>query len=291
MEHGEVNPTDAPGDRLADRIVLEQAHADSLVPTREDCFLYSRDLQRFVDNDLTGVIEDEGMHIFAELSVVSALREWVTSKDSKLLALIGPAERSFPNQMSLIAASTVKSAVEIRVPVIFHCCSMHGPDPTATNGTKTLEQDALLALAYSMIRQLINYIPIEGSASLRLSDARFNSLAKSSTQWHQVLDLLQDLLRLHLPLMVIVIDGFQILDDHSTEEQLREFIDVIKESTKYDVENSEVVFKVLFTTSGNSVAILSTLSDQEIVLATQSRVGHSSGRARPGWTSLVGLSG
>ncbi|KAL8680935.1 MAG: hypothetical protein Q9186_002895 [Xanthomendoza sp. 1 TL-2023] len=291
MEHGEVNPTDAPGDGLADRIVQKQAPADSLVPTREDCFLYSRDLQRFVNNDLTGVIEDKGLHIFAELSVVSALREWVTSEDSKLLALIGPAERSFPNQMSLIAASTVKSAVEIRVPVIFHCCSMDGPDPTATNGTKTLEQDALLALAYSMIRQLINYIPIVGSASLRLSEARFSSLAKRSTQWHQVLDLLQDLLKLHLPLMVIVIDGIQILDDPSTEEQLHEFIDVIKGSTKYDVENSEVVFKVLFTTSGNSVAILSTLSDQEIVLATQSRGGHNSGRARPGWTSLLGLSG
>ncbi|KAL8816759.1 MAG: hypothetical protein Q9223_004287 [Gallowayella weberi] len=235
IEHGQVNPTDAHNNRSADRIILEQACAEPKVPTREDCFHYSRDLEQFVNNDLRGVIEDRGVYVFAELSVVGALREWITSKDSKLLALLGPAER---------------------------------PNHTATDGT-TLEQGAILALAYSLIRQLINYIPIMGSASLRLSEARFSSLAEPSTSWRQVLDLLQDLLRVHLPLMVIVIDGLQILDDHSTEEQLREFIDVVKPLTEQNVENREVVFKVLFTTSGNSVAILSTLSDREIVLATQ----------------------
>ncbi|KAL8806363.1 MAG: hypothetical protein Q9182_001393 [Xanthomendoza sp. 2 TL-2023] len=309
IEHGEVNPKDAHNDESADRIILEQgqsnallsnrnfvtvgivARADPKVPTREECFHYSRDLEQFVNNDLMGVIEDRGVYVFAELSVVGALREWVTSKDSRLLALLGPAERSFPNQMSLVAANTAKSAVELRVPVIFHSCSMDSPNHTGTDETKSLEQGALLALAYSLIRQLINYIPIMGSASLRLSEARFYSLAKPSTSWRQLLNLLQDLLRVDLPLLVMVIDGLQILDDHSTEEQLREFIDVVKVSTEQNVENPEAVFKVLFTTSGNSVAILSTLSDQEIVLATQSRCGHSSGRARPGWTSLVGLSG
>jgi hypothetical protein len=139
-----------------------------------------------------------------------------------------------------------------------------------------LHQQGLIALAYSLICQLVDCLPpvVDSDSVIDLSLERFRLLDGTITSWKAALSLVDALLHLIPPLLVCVIDGIDTIHDASTDGALRELIRVLLTHTRHQPqqENSEtlsptLLFKVLFTVTGRPSALVETMSENQLVLA------------------------
>ncbi|KAL8947442.1 MAG: hypothetical protein Q9222_006279 [Ikaeria aurantiellina] len=251
--------------------------ASKTLLTRDHYLSYSQDLENFVDRTLITLGNDRPTPIFTEPAVASALEKWLTPGESRMLAVVGKVEHSFPTHGSLIAASMLRLTGLRNMPIISHCCSITNVNKYAPRSS---EYNGLMTLAYSLVRQLIGYIPIEGVRGIDVGAHQFAALAKPTTAWKDVLGLLRDLLRTQPTSLVVVIAGFQLLDDKSTAQHAQELLNVLREPARRDSNDKRGMRKVLFTTSGNSSALLEGLDEDngEVEFVRH----HMDSRGRPG---------
>ncbi|KAJ5599524.1 hypothetical protein N7450_000591 [Penicillium hetheringtonii] len=232
----------------------------------------SKDLQNFFDSDDQIADFDSEVEVIAEGSVVTSLRKWATSPRSQALAVGGSPSTGFPSPVALISACYASFARHARLPVVAHFCAL----PTDEVDGMTPRQQGLIALTYSLIRQLIDTLPtvVDSDALLDLSAERFRLLDGTLSSWKAALSLVDTLLHFLPPLLVLVIDGIDRIDDPSTDTALRELIRVLLTHTRHQPQSVDsdspaqpFLFKVLFTIAGRSSALVETMSENQLVLS------------------------
>lgn len=170
-----------------------------------------------------------------------------------------------------IAQRYARLAREARIAVVSYFCRLSYDEPPRNRTRETIE---LIALVYSMIRQLIELLPRQlHMCQVDLSSERFNKLDGTLRTWDEALKLLGDLLALlEEPMLVVVIDGLQCLDDHkemSTELQLKQLVELMQCAT--NTVGKGCILKVMFTTSGNSVALDAVLDSGSVFRSSPPR--------------------
>ena len=223
--------------------------------------------------------------LYVNWAVIAALQDWTTGMNSRSLCVVGPSQRSGPSFTSMIAAKYVESAAEARIPVVSVFCEVHYrklPD-----GSKP-EIEALISMTYGLIRQLIGFLPATIEAKPDFGSQRFKELDGSMDTWAEALTIMNDLLDLAPPTLFCVIDGFDRLDEESTERALSDLYKVLCGRVLADRETSGSprVLKVLFTTAGRSSCLLAHLKDDQVVFAEQSSAGRRPGKPSSGRRSL-----
>jgi hypothetical protein len=142
-------------------------------------------------------------------------------------------------------------------------------------------QQGLISLTYSLIRQLIDTLPtvVDSDALLDLSAERFRSLDGTLSSWKAALSLVDTLLHFLPPLLVLVIDGIDRIDDPSTDTAVRELIRVLLTHTRHQPQSLDsdspaqpFLFKVLFTVTGRPSALVETMSENQLVLSEPTHV-------------------
>jgi hypothetical protein len=126
------------------------------------------------------------------------------------------------------------------------------------------------------MRQLIEQLPAKLECESDFSGERFSRLDGTLKTWSDAIAVLNDLLRFTPKILYCIIDGFQWLDDPSTDKFLKELVKVLRGAA---VPSSNC-FKVLITTTGRSRSLLGELSQTELILAD--RDGAKGGAARRG---------
>ena len=122
---------------------------------KEDIQLYSCHLEDYFDNTQNIIQHDSSSGLFIEWQVVSALQKWTTAA-SQILCIVGPSQAKHPSPTSMIAAEYISSAVKLKIPVVSFFCTL----PRKRRLSEDLpEVEALISLAYSLIRQLIELLP------------------------------------------------------------------------------------------------------------------------------------
>ena len=258
---------------------------------REDVQLYSRRLETFFDGDAIGGNvreDDQETDTFVDWSIASALQDWTVTADSRLLCIVGPHQAARQSMTSFIAAKYVASANKAKIPVISFFCEI---SHNQVSKNSTPEVTALIALVYALIRQLINLLPFALAPGNELGPKTFEGLDGNLNTWVSAIAVLKTLLDLSPPVLLCVIDGFELLDDESTRQCLVEFVDILRiRSRGYDKsKGSKRTFKILFTTAGRSRCLLGQLADNELVFVEQSKAGRKPGKSAPGRRSLSPL--
>lgn len=234
----------------------------------------SKHLQAFFDSDDQIADFAPDVEVVAEGSVVASLQNWATNPRSQALAVGGSPSAVFPSPVALISACYVYFARRGRLPVISHFCAL----PTEESQGMTLHQQGLIALTYSLTRQLIDSLPtvVDSDALLDLSAERFRMLDGTFASWKAALSLVDTLLHFLPPLMLCIIDGIDTIQDASTDVALRELIRVLLTHTRHQPQTpsacsgspgSLFLFKVLFTVAGRPSALVETMSENEVVLS------------------------
>ncbi|KAH2881421.1 hypothetical protein KXV31_000370 [Aspergillus fumigatus] len=240
--------------------------------TRTDLQFSSRHLQDFFNaSDQVGDFES-GVDVVTEDSVLQSLQQWATNTHSQMLAVGGSPPTTFPNTVALFSACFATFARQARLPVISHFCSL----PTQSTDALTLFQQGLIALAYSLIRQLIDYLPpvVESHEACDLCLERFTSLNGTLSSSKTLLSLIDALLHYAPPLLVCVIDGLDKLQDESTDAHIRELVRTLMIHTRHRVDdtadgswNQKVLLKVLFTVADRPSSLVETMSENQLILS------------------------
>jgi hypothetical protein len=184
---------------------------------------------------------------------------------------------------TLIAAQYLSSASSAKVPTISHFCDLARGENL--RGKNTLEAQASVALAYSLIRQLVESLDFQFTSEVNFEAARFTALDGTLATWSQAMELLDGLMHCVSTVVFLVVDGLQWLDDASTDRSLVLLIDVLKgemPGSKWEADKKERAqnrIKILLTTAGASMVLNETLSYEELVIMDQQsrRGGQGSG--------------
>ncbi|KAF2104081.1 hypothetical protein NA57DRAFT_70292 [Rhizodiscina lignyota] len=226
---------------------------------------------------------------FADNEIVSTLKDWTTDASGAILCISGPNEVARPSSTSLLASQYAAYAEQAGVPVISHFCSL---PRKSSQSSITLEMISLASLLCSLIRQLVELLPLElPPNSPRLDSDRFARLNGTVESLSDAMSLLQDLISVAPPLLLFIIDGIQWLDDKTTEKHIRALVSLLRKCSSPTAGQSSLVntappstqtIKVLFTTSGKSRALIPILERHELLLADRISNARTPGRASPG---------
>ncbi|PWY64268.1 hypothetical protein BO70DRAFT_357000 [Aspergillus heteromorphus CBS 117.55] len=232
--------------------------------TRVELQLASRHLEDFFDcGDQMPDLEAD-VPVEAEYNVMTSLKQWATDAHSQVLAVGGPPSTAYPSPVLLVSTCYANQAREARLPVVSHFCNR-----STDRGKEWTFEQHLIALAYSLIRQLIEYLPpvVESHPGCDMSPERFKPLNGTLTSWKEVLSLIDIMLYFAPPLLVCVIHGLDVIQDASTDAHIRELLDRILRHTRHPTmlmpdggESRSVLLKVLFTVAGRPSALVETLA-------------------------------
>lgn len=223
-----------------------------------------------------------------------------------MLWIEGLYESAYPSSTSTLAAAIVSAGQSSKslIPIIsFFCADPNNEDYDSEVPENMASDDRaealLIDLAYSMIWQLLHLLSPSIKTPIDLSKKRLSTLDGTMDTWPQTFSLLSDLLTLSPPLLLLIIDGIEHLDDTSAEHELRQLLRMIQDTYLDTLDQQETanppadddqnrVFKVLFTTAGSSEALNELdLDIMDTVRATPSKSKHSPLRMRPGRQRLT----
>ncbi|PLB39426.1 uncharacterized protein BDW47DRAFT_103036 [Aspergillus candidus] len=239
--------------------------------TRVGLQIASAHLQDFFDSDDQVAGLGLTIPVAADASLVEPLNHWASTVHSQVLAVCSSPSMELSSPVAGISACFAVSAREAQIPVISHFCSL----PTDPRDGMTLFEQGLIALTYSLIRQLIDFLPpvLESHAACDLESERFVPLNGKLTSWKEVLSLVDVLLFYSPPLMVCVIDGLDVIQDASTDQRLRSLVRTILSHTRHEKvagpggHRQRVILKVLFTVEGRPESLVKTLAENPLTVS------------------------
>jgi hypothetical protein len=230
--------------------------------------------------------------LYLENNAVSALQAWSESAVSRTLWISTGRSSVHPAISSRIAASVANAASRATIPVVwFHYW------PLASDGSfEGFEQEerALISVLYTLIRQVIDLSP----NSLDLSDLsveKLQSLDGTLETWDEGLRILSSALALGPPLLLLILDGLEHIDDTECGEgYLEGLLSLLRRASQNsDKDGSGNALKLLFTTTRDCSALNTVMDDDEdeddnteIVRCQTRRARISAGKMRAGRSRL-----
>ncbi|KAF5017194.1 hypothetical protein F66182_10902, partial [Fusarium sp. NRRL 66182] len=149
-------------------------------------------------------------------SIAKALFDWTQTNASVPLAIEGSRPLGLTGRLTLVSACYISVARKHNIPVISHFCAA---SPRAN------KKAGLIALVYSLIRQLIELVPpmLDCDSNCDLSGERFRRLNGTIASWNDALAILDTLLLYRPPVLFCVIDALDVLEE-SGDEALEQYV-------------------------------------------------------------------
>ena len=255
---------------LQDASSAECAQSPKRKFTRIDLQLASRHLDGFFDSDHWIADFESGIELTAENNVATSLQQWITDSRPQFLAVGGSPTTALCSPTALISGCYASFARQFKLPVISHFCCL----PSQAAEGITPAQQGVVSLSYSLIRQLVDYLPpiLDCNVTCDLSAERFSLLDGTLTSWKEVLSLIDILLHYAPPLLVCVIDGLDALQDSTTRLYIQSLIRVFLTHMRYHSSSMPdgskglpVLLKVLFTVAGKLGPLEEVLAENQHV--------------------------
>ncbi|KAL2856663.1 hypothetical protein BJY01DRAFT_171658 [Aspergillus pseudoustus] len=241
--------------------------------TRVELHLASAHLQDYFDSDSHIPEYQPDVNVMVEDSAIEALQQWESDTYSQILAIGGSPNPNVPNP-ALISAWYANLAIDAKLPLIAHFCSL---PLTAKNGL-TLYQQGLIALVYSLIRQLIEHLPpvANGTSDRTIKGEQITVLDGTFASWKEVLSLIDTLLDFAPPLLLCVVDGLDKLQHPSTDGYIRSLVRLFVSHTRKPPDSEagrqDVLLKALFTVAGPPGSLVETLSENPLTLSESNSI-------------------
>jgi hypothetical protein len=180
----------------------------------------SSPLQDYFDNNeqIHPFGRDQRLEISS--SIAKALFDWTQTNPSLPLAIEGSRPLGLPGRLTLVSACYISVARKHNIPVISHFCA---------SSPRTNKKAGLIALVYSLIRQLIELAPpmLDCDSNCDLSGERFRRLNGTIASWNDALAILDTLLRYRPPVLFCVIDALDVLEvevDDTDTDTLEQYV-------------------------------------------------------------------
>ncbi|KAI1337702.1 hypothetical protein F5Y15DRAFT_151514 [Xylariaceae sp. FL0016] len=259
------NSYDPPGKQELQGIT----HSSILAMSREGLQGFAGAINQYADDakaELLPRIYREGKPVLPR-NVFMGIQSWIDEPSSKFIWIEGPAFSSVGSQLSMMVLRLSLEAMNAGIPSI----SFFAKRRYETRQPNTRQREAgLVALAYTLIDQLIQLTPIEFEPPPSLSEEKFQRLDGTIESYSGALDIIAALLALAPPSVICVIDALENIDHRDTVTALTELIEILREAGKTKT------IKVLVSTSGNCRALLKTTRVRERLSAERMAIARGS---------------
>lgn len=233
---------------------------DDVFMTREELENFSSGMKVYAEDAKDELLSHIGQprRPFLPREVLIDIQSWMDGPESKFIWVEGPAFSSVGPELSLMALRLSLSAMNAGIPSISFFAkrryNFQKPNMPARCA-------GIIALAYTLISQLICLVPPSFTPPRKLSKRNLEQLDGSLGSYKTALDILETLLTLAPPSLICVIDALETIDHRETCLDLTKLIDILRchEKTK--------TIKILFSTSGNCRALMNTTDMRERVSA------------------------
>lgn len=228
--------------------------------------LNSRHMEDFFSRERVRIPVNDSAPIPFEPEVITRISDWSRGEAVPMLWIDGPVmdceeER---NPLTMLAAQLTELIDRRRLHVISYFCEL-------SHKVKATEREAhaTVALVYSLVRQLIEFLPPEFEVSADFSETRFLRLDGSLNSWDEAMQMFKDLLdAVPAANVYCIIDALHMMDDRRVEGPLRAFLSHLR--------RDDAKLRVLFTTSGRSACLAKELKTQETLAPDTLRRGVTS---------------
>lgn len=196
---------------------------------------------------------------------LSRLTEWSADSASRMLWIDGqPTEaEGIDNPLSMLGATFIDLASQSRVPVMSYFCELLRRHQLRPDSDESSTMQGVMALVSALLRQMVEHLLPIFETGIDLSEARFRLMDGTSESWVDAMAMFRELAKLMPEKVFCVIDGLHWFDDTSVESYLADLIQVLRDCK----------FKVLWTTTGRSAALLDHISMSETSQMQNSRSG------------------
>lgn len=231
--------------QLAFIIILTAPKEEEERCSRYDIEQLSGPLAKYLDDgrhQLSNAIQGDPSSMIPS-EVLLELQRWIKSGVSKMIWVQGVP--MVPHQVGLTHAAL--RICEISIQTGIPCVSFFSKRKYDFEGAKDLtdKEAGLIALLYSIIRQLACLLPTALPVTERLKEGKFHSLDGTLASVPAALELIRALLLHAPPTLIWVIDGLQLTETNSTVLHLRAFLYIIRE------QETKRISKACFTTKRN----------------------------------------
>ena len=262
--------------RIIDDSIV-QAGPSRIQPTYDRRVLISETerLQEFIlDKDfISSMLSDPQPWLMSD-PMFHRLLTLILSPGCAALWLRGLSDRCYPSSMSTVATtvlSVLSEAIILVLPeakpqLMFHSCTL----PTIERPDISVGESGLISLLYAFITQLVYSLKPKFGSNINLEHERFATLDGTMASWPAALKLFEDLVSLSAPYIICVIDGIEWIECRRGSVRCRELLATLRDIMK-GRENR--VFKVLFTTAGNSGTLTGALDAEEIYQESSPKQG------------------
>jgi hypothetical protein len=275
--HTNMNAFLRNGDDMSVCETIEDSHSPFLLPQDSRSRALS-DTGSFSDEAFDPFDRNTLQPVHVDAMVVGALQNWLSVPRTTFLWTTGPTEGDDNDIARSVAQAFVRSTVQSGTPIIWHSCVVREADS---------QQNALTTSFQRLLRALVQQL-IRLSRPTRPPSPRYSPSLGS--QHHDTVENLLEQFEAQLsnapPVLFCSIDDFQLLDDPAEDNtHLLEFLKVLR---KYGAACAEQtyesrIFKVLFTTKGQSWALTSELDPDEVCSAGEDwRTSQYPGEEAPG---------
>ncbi|KAK1995569.1 hypothetical protein LX36DRAFT_157800 [Colletotrichum falcatum] len=259
-----------------------EPEADSDLESVTRIEVSTRRLEEYFDWLDVHPLADLGLSPLVDTAFAARLNTFTTTMESQIHYAQG---RYRPEGFGLLQQSVgayISLARDHGVDVISHFCHPSTDEPP--HG-RTQEAIALCGLLYSLIRQMAILMPttqgLENAVSI---EKDISSLDGTLRTWEVVLGLFARLVeRFRSPLLLIVIEGFNRLDDdihHSTGEKLVDLVHCLMDLVSRFRKDGRIL-KILFCTAGLSEPLAQELDEMD-QLSCDMTLQHSGRKPRRG---------
>lgn len=231
-ESSQPEPNNIPSG-LLEASEIQHSHIAVILPrimvfTRTGLQKISRDLQTYYPSTDPGKSghgsTDKEARTVSGLIVVK-LREWLASPRSEFLWILG-SNSPFGNEATLATSHILDIAMSARLPCVsFTCTPLTAGSNTSEDG-KTRCVTLLVALLYSLVHQLLCLVPETFQDAYELEEA-VQTLKGGEDSIPRALEIIEVLLRHRTPLLLVILDGLELLEDERTVPHLRSLISII----------------------------------------------------------------
>lgn len=188
----------------------------------------STHLQKYYPSTVTGENNHDTRDLAAQTVpglVVVRLKEWLASPRSDLLWIIG-SNSPWGSEASLAASHILDIATSARLPCVSFRCTPIIDLPHVSEDGKTRCVTFLVALLYSIAHQLLCLVPetFEDGYDLEEAIQAMNGVEDSIPG---ALETIEVLLRHRTPLLLVILDGLEFIEDDDTVPYLRNLINIL----------------------------------------------------------------
>ncbi|TLD11884.1 hypothetical protein PspLS_11307 [Pyricularia sp. CBS 133598] len=279
------------------RLIAAETPPDETTPatttyTRDAVALHTAAYEDYFNRDRVRLPNDPSKSpATVQASTLSALSDWTASPERGPLWLAGRPffeARDLANPLSRLAATFVDLAGGSGIPTASYFCELRRGGSGEPQERPIPEVQGALALAYALVRQMVELLLVKFETEVDMSARRLARLDGTTGTWGEVVVLMGELLSLMPKTFFCVVDGLQWLDGRESDRYLADVVGLLYARG----------VKVLYTTTGRSGVLLNVLEASETIEVQVKRRGDEEdgkgggdGHAEAGTDDVAGTGG